>query len=199
MIAAGVAAKLLMVAALFHARLRAATTRPIRLLLMILVEGILVPQLQINENEDEAIIESEFTRQSSDLGGEDNLAAKLDALIEGCNNTCLRSAPQIEDRTNLQITHPGLPPVTKRKRLSEANLDVYSPCQELDQICNVNCWMLPTYNVAASEGGFQASVTMKGPDFECSSEGSVCAASHEARNSAASNLLAKLRSMAAES
>ena len=57
------------------------------------------------------------------------MAAKLDALIEGCNNTCLRSAPQIEDRTNLQITHPGLPPVTKRKRLSEANLDVYSPCQ----------------------------------------------------------------------
>lgn len=132
-------------------------------------------------------------------GGEDDLAVKLDALIEGCNSECLRIAHQAEDSTDLQIINLDLPPVKKRKTLSEASLCVYSPCQELDGICDANRWTLPTYNFSASEGGFQASVTLKGPDFECSSEGTPCSTPLEARNLAASKLLAKLRSMASKS
>ncbi|KAL2921019.1 SCARECROW-LIKE protein 7, partial [Bienertia sinuspersici] len=132
-------------------------------------------------------------------GGEDDLAVKIDSILEGCNEICLKTAGAAEDKTALQIQDQDLPPVPKRIRLSEAKLCVRSPCQELDDICNENFWMLPTYSISTSEGGFQAIVTVKGVDFECSSEGTVCTAPLEARKSAAVKILAKLRSMAAES
>lgn len=132
-------------------------------------------------------------------GGEDELAVKIDSIVEGCNETCLRTAAATEDLTALCSQDQDFPPVVKRKRLSEANLCVQSPCQELDGICNNNFWILPTYSLSALEGGFQAIVTVKGVDFEYSSEGTIHATPQEARNSAASNILAKLRSVTAKS
>ena len=89
-----------------------------------------------------------------------------------------------------------------RKPCKSKDVGVCVPTNQVDLYfdyeCHIyeclQCWTV----VFLLSGGFKASVNMKGPDFECSSEGSVCSASHEARNSAASNLLAKLRSMAAE-
>ena len=52
---------------------------------------------------------------------------------------------------------------------------------------------------ASCLGSFQASVMVKGVDFESSSKGNICETPHEARNSAASNMLVKLRSLVATS
>ena len=46
------------------------------------------------------------------------------------------------------------------------------------------------------EGGFQANVVVKALDSECSCGGNVCSFPDEARESAAAQMLANLRSMA---
>ncbi|XP_010672149.2 uncharacterized protein LOC104888776 isoform X2 [Beta vulgaris subsp. vulgaris] len=132
-------------------------------------------------------------------GGEDDLAVKLDSIVEGCNELCQPTAVAGGNEIALPSQDHDILPAVKGTRLSEANLCKRSPCQELDSICNENNWMLPTYSISTSEGGFEASITVKGVDFECSSEGTICTTPHEARNSAASEVLVKLRRMAAES
>ncbi|KAK9672263.1 hypothetical protein RND81_12G087700 [Saponaria officinalis] len=127
-------------------------------------------------------------------GGEDDLAVKINSMLEGCNDLCLRSNAS-ESTTGLHLKDPDLPPQTKRKRLSDANLSSHDPCRELDSICNDNIWSLPTYNISTLEGGFKASVTVKGVDFECSSEGTVAPTPQDARNAAALQMLAKLQNM----
>ncbi|KAB2622931.1 hypothetical protein D8674_025113 [Pyrus ussuriensis x Pyrus communis] len=126
-------------------------------------------------------------------GGEDDLALKVDSIIEACNDvyaTSERNSRLREDQCS--------PQNVKRKRLSEAILSVKNPCQELDGACYDNNWILPTYRVSPSDGGFQADVTVKGMDFECSSVGGLCSNPREARESAAAQVLAKLRSTAGQ-
>ncbi|KAL9233209.1 hypothetical protein vseg_008233 [Gypsophila vaccaria] len=125
-------------------------------------------------------------------GGEDDLDVKLNSVLEGCNDICLRSSAT-ENKTGLHLEDPDLPPLTKRKRLSEASLSSHDPCRELDSICIDNNWNLPTYDVSTLEGGFKASVTVKVVDFEC--EGSISTTPRDARNSAALQILAKLQNM----
>ncbi|OIW03745.1 hypothetical protein TanjilG_30021 [Lupinus angustifolius] len=67
---------------------------------------------------------------------------------------------------------------------------------ELDGICHENNWILPTYRVSHSDGGFQANVIVKGPDFEFSCGDNTFTHPLEARESAAAQVLAKLRNMA---
>ncbi|XP_057959123.1 uncharacterized protein LOC131151742 isoform X2 [Malania oleifera] len=143
--------------------------------------------------EDE-IAQCDKTIQTIIDGCEDDLALKIESIIEGCNDVCLRSAPQMQDRTYQLLECPPL--YLKRKRLSEAVLALQSPCQELDGICYENNWILPTYRVSSRDGGFQAEITVKGMDFECSSGGDLRANPREARESAAAQMLAKLPSMA---
>ena len=45
-------------------------------------------------------------------------------------------------------------------------------------------------------GGFRADVTVNGVDFECTTGGDMCSNPREARESAAAQMLAKLRAMA---
>ncbi|TQE11678.1 hypothetical protein C1H46_002714 [Malus baccata] len=78
------------------------------------------------------------------------------------------------------------------KHVSQSNI------VELDGACYDNNWILPTYRVSPSDGGFQADVTVKGMEFECSSVGGLCSNPREARESAAAQVLAKLRSMAGQ-
>ncbi|KAM1158544.1 hypothetical protein ACFXTH_031909 [Malus domestica] len=130
-------------------------------------------------------------------GGEDDLALKVDSIIEACNDVYARS------ERNCRLREDQCSPQNvKRKRLSEAILSVKSPCQassaELDGACYDNNWILPTYRVSPSDGGFQAEVTVKGMEFECSSVGGLCSNPREARESAAAQVLAKLRSMAGQ-
>ncbi|XP_072973585.1 uncharacterized protein [Typha angustifolia] len=125
----------------------------------------------------------------------DNLMPKVESVIEACNAFC-SSTMQIDDsccsgeRRKTQNI--------KRKRLSEAVLCLRSLCQELDDICNENNWTLPRYNVLPStaDGMFQASVMVKGLDFECTTQGDLKRSSREARESAATCMLSKLHNMA---
>ncbi|XP_034582179.1 uncharacterized protein [Setaria viridis] len=88
----------------------------------------------------------------------------------------------------------------KRKKLKEAIL-LRSKCQELDDICRDSNWILPRYKVLPSVTGdmYQASVYLTGPDFNLSADGDNKVTPHEARDSAASNMLYQLQQKAMES
>ncbi|GMH08670.1 hypothetical protein Nepgr_010510 [Nepenthes gracilis] len=59
-------------------------------------------------------------------GGENDLAIKLDSIIEGCNEVYLRT-----DAASLNFQDQDFLQYLKRKRLSEANLCMQNPCQVL--------------------------------------------------------------------
>ncbi|KAJ4723342.1 Aleurone layer morphogenesis protein [Melia azedarach] len=135
--------------------------------------------LQQRKIEDEIAVCDKKIQMILNSGGDDS-GLKIEVLEEVCNDICLESSPQS----------------TKMKRLSEAVLVKKNSCQELDDICYDNNWILPTYRVSPSEGGFQSQVTTKGIDFECSTAGDSRSNPREARESAAAQMLEKLRSMA---
>lgn len=54
------------------------------------------------------------------------------------------------------------------------------------------------FHVAPSDGGFLADVTVKGLDFECSGGSDLHPSPHEARDSAAAQMITKLQSMASQ-
>ncbi|KAH1089523.1 hypothetical protein J1N35_016780 [Gossypium stocksii] len=122
-------------------------------------------------------------------GGEDDLELKLDLVIEGCNDACPESTG--EERTFKDYEDPCWAQCKKRSRSSEEPCSKQNPCQELDGICKDKNWVLPTYQVFPSDGGYQAKVTVKGTNFESSSLGDACPKPHEARGSAATTMLAK--------
>ncbi|KAJ8615833.1 hypothetical protein MRB53_035205 [Persea americana] len=121
--------------------------------------------------------------------GEDDLMLKIESIIDACNAACCKGAGRKQ-------TGESLSQHCKRKRLSEAVLILRNPCQELDEICTENNWILPRYSVLPSDGGFLANVTVQGLDFEISGRGDLHSDPREARESAASQMLSKLRSMA---
>ncbi|KAK8281334.1 hypothetical protein V6Z11_D09G234200 [Gossypium hirsutum] len=123
-------------------------------------------------------------------GGEDDLELKLDLVIEGCNDACPESTG--EERTSKDYEDPCWAQCKKRSRSSEEASSKQNPCQELDGICKEKNWVLPTYQVFPSDGGYQAKVTVKGTNFESLSLGDACPKPHEARSSAATTMLAKL-------
>ncbi|XP_058094145.1 uncharacterized protein LOC131240108 [Magnolia sinica] len=120
-------------------------------------------------------------------GGEDGFMLEIESIIEACNAASSKVGSQTRHSHHV-----------KRKRLSEAILILRSPCQELDEICSENNWILPRYSVSPSSGGFLASVTIQGMDFECSGCGDVRSNPREARESAATDMMSKLRSMASQ-
>ncbi|KAK2970083.1 hypothetical protein RJ640_006556 [Escallonia rubra] len=153
------------------------------------------------------------------------LALKLDVVLECCNDVCLEGKFQAHGTSQL-AGDEGLQRYVKRRRLSEAIITLRAPCQivscllgtmrgihyaalsffacrdhnftrkELDDVCLENYWTLPTYNVSSSAGGFLANVTVKAFESECSCGGELEASPREARDSAASEMLVKLRNMA---
>uniref|UniRef100_A0A5B7BBS7 DRBM domain-containing protein n=1 Tax=Davidia involucrata TaxID=16924 RepID=A0A5B7BBS7_DAVIN len=131
-------------------------------------------------------------------GGEDDLALKMEAIIDGCNDVCLKSESQTQYRICQHLEDQGSLQYMKRKRLSEAILTLRNPCQELDDICYENNWTLPTYHVSPSDGGFLANVTVKGMDFDCSGGSDLRSTPREARESAAAQMITKLQNMAGQ-
>ncbi|XP_019458320.1 PREDICTED: uncharacterized protein LOC109358510 isoform X2 [Lupinus angustifolius] len=147
--------------------------------------------LQQRMIEDEiALCDKKIEKISS--GVEDELEIKIESIIEGCNDIWVRNQGRMCQHNENQCS----PACFKRKRLSEAVLTMRSSCQELDGICHENNWILPTYRVSHSDGGFQANVIVKGPDFEFSCGDNTFTHPLEARESAAAQVLAKLRNMA---
>ncbi|KAH7858399.1 hypothetical protein Vadar_023390 [Vaccinium darrowii] len=132
-------------------------------------------------------------------GSEHDLAVKIEAIIDSCDDICLKSDNGTQDRTCQQFEDQGSPQYRRKKRLSEAVLSLRNSCQELDDLCYENNWTLPTYHLSPTEGGFRANITVKGVDFECSAGSDLHSIPRLARESAAAQLLAKLRSMAIQS
>ncbi|KAI3756633.1 hypothetical protein L1987_56455 [Smallanthus sonchifolius] len=127
-------------------------------------------------------------------GNGDCLGLELEAVIECCNEFCKQVGMQTQQLTNLHASRSL--PILSGKSLSEAQLTLRKACQELDDICLSNNWMLPTYRTSRSDGGFAANVTVKGTNFECSGVSGDKPSIHEARNSAATNLITRLQQMA---
>ncbi|XP_013601882.1 PREDICTED: ATP-dependent DNA helicase Q-like 4A [Brassica oleracea var. oleracea] len=64
-------------------------------------------------------------------------------------------------------------------------------CQKLDDICLENNWVLPSYHVSLSDGGFQGEVRINETQFAHRICGEAKSDAEEARESAAAILLAK--------
>lgn len=126
-------------------------------------------------------------------GSEDDLAMKLDFIIDGCNAAYMRTHER--DFQHAEI-HCSPASSIKKNKLSEAVLSLQDACQELDCVCHENGWVLPTYRVSSSDGVFQAKVSVRGIDFEYCCDGEPSSSPRDARQSAADKILAELRAMA---
>ncbi|KAI8566986.1 hypothetical protein RHMOL_Rhmol02G0086100 [Rhododendron molle] len=175
---------------------------------------------QLRNLEDEIAVNERNIHTILD-GSEHDLAVKIEAIVDSCDDLCLKSNYGTQDRTCQQFEDEGSSEYRRKKRLSEAVLSLRNSCQacfgfifvsypiseygkqdhldELDDICYENNWTLPTYHLLPTEGGFRANITVKGVDFECSGGSDLHSIPRSARESAASQLLAKLRSMAVQS
>ncbi|KAM3380063.1 hypothetical protein P3S68_005636 [Capsicum galapagoense] len=122
-------------------------------------------------------------------GGENEL--KIEALIDGCNNMRVKGGG-VGDSANQLVEDKCIVLDSKGKRLSEAILTLQNQCQQLDQLCCRNDWVLPTYQVFPFEGGFLSKVIVKGADFEFSSESNISESPREARESAAAHMIARV-------
>ncbi|KAM3245889.1 hypothetical protein P3S67_031856 [Capsicum chacoense] len=122
-------------------------------------------------------------------GGENEL--KIEALIDGCNNMRVKGEG-VGDSANQLVEDKCIVLDSKGKRLSEAILTLQNQCQQLDQLCCRNDWVLPTYQVFPFEGGFLSKVIVKGADFEFSSESNISESPREARESAAAHMIARV-------
>ncbi|KAJ1424448.1 double strand RNA binding domain from DEAD END PROTEIN 1 [Sesbania bispinosa] len=142
---------------------------------------------------EDAIALSDKKIQRMLSGGEHDIELMIESIIEGYNDTWVRNQGRIPQHLE---EYQCLPSDNKRTRLTEAVLSKQSSCQELDDICHENDWILPTYRVSQSDGAFQANVTVKGFDFERSCGGNPCSLPPEARESAAAQMLVNLRNVA---
>lgn len=127
----------------------------------------LVHQQRLIEDEI-AQCDQKIRKVISGEGDEDELEIKIECVVEGCNGM-------------------------KRGHSSESLTGMHNSCQVLDDICYEKNWVLPTYRLLPSDGGFRASISIKETAFEFSSVGDVRMTTHEARESAATKMLAKLR------
>ncbi|XP_008790625.2 uncharacterized protein LOC103707769 isoform X2 [Phoenix dactylifera] len=78
--------------------------------------------------------------------GEENSKPKVESILAACNALC---SSQMHVATSL-CSKGGQTQKIKRKRLVEAVLKLQSSCQELDDICCENSWILPRYSVLPS-------------------------------------------------
>ncbi|KAL3622222.1 hypothetical protein CASFOL_033633 [Castilleja foliolosa] len=68
-----------------------------------------------------------------------------------------------------------------------------SSCQDLENVCATNNWRLPSYLVEPSDGKFLSNVVVASKSFELSLKGGLENGPREARESAAAQMIAKLR------
>uniref|UniRef100_A0A7N0U4M7 DRBM domain-containing protein n=1 Tax=Kalanchoe fedtschenkoi TaxID=63787 RepID=A0A7N0U4M7_KALFE len=134
------------------------------------------------------------TIQSILSGREDDLAIKLESLMEACSDMNLTSPiqsrdgilPKYDDETSV------VPMPLKRKRTNDTTPLLQNPCKQLDEMCHENNWTMPNYCVSQTRGGFQGRITVTGEGFELSESGDWFSNLFEARESAAKHILDKL-------
>uniref|UniRef100_A0A453LBB0 DRBM domain-containing protein n=1 Tax=Aegilops tauschii subsp. strangulata TaxID=200361 RepID=A0A453LBB0_AEGTS len=125
------------------------------------------------------------------LLSEGKMTPKAVSIISKYKETC----SDMTEVTNSSCSGDGGQPITKRKKLREALL---RHCQELDEICRGAHWISPRYTLlpSASDGMYHASVRLRCLDFEMSITGDLRPTPHEARCSAASNMILELHKKA---
>lgn len=137
-------------------------------------------QLRILEDE---IALCNKTIQAELNGGEN------EALKDVCNDMCKED----EDSANQLVEDSCTIQYSKGKRLSEAILTLQNQCQQLDQFCCRNNWVLPTYQVFPLEGGFLAKVIVRAADSKVVSRSKICESPREARESAAAHVISSFQ------
>ncbi|KAM3258891.1 hypothetical protein ACQJBY_050576 [Aegilops geniculata] len=125
------------------------------------------------------------------LLSEGKMTPKAVSIISKYKETC----SDMTEVTNSSCSGDGGQPITKRKKLREALL---RHCQELDEICRGAHWISPRYTLlpSASDGMYHASVRLRCLDFEMSITGDLRPTPHEARCSAAANMILELHKKA---
>ncbi|KAK1270880.1 hypothetical protein QJS04_geneDACA014169 [Acorus gramineus] len=143
------------------------------------------------------IAQCEMDIQSMLNGEENDSTLKIDSVAEECHALWSKFGQMC---TGTPLCDEQCPHLNKRKRLSEAILKIRNPCQELDEICYQNNWILPRYNVLPSVAneGFRATVTIQGLDFQHIEGGDMKQSPREARESAAMHVLSELPRMAGQ-
>ncbi|KAK4745865.1 hypothetical protein SAY87_012177 [Trapa incisa] len=142
--------------------------------------------LQLRNIEDEIALCDKSIRTIQN-GGEDALALKLECILDACSNASI---------TSIAHENSYVSGYTKKKGSSSKATQIEkNPCQELDDLCTANRWILPIYNVSPCDaGGLIATVTVKRTsDSEISTSGVPRPVPHEARESAAMEMLGKLK------
>ncbi|KAK1294610.1 hypothetical protein QJS10_CPA16g00138 [Acorus calamus] len=143
------------------------------------------------------IAQCEMDIQSMLNGEENDSTLKIDSVAKECHALWSKFG---QICTGTPLCGEQCPHLNKKKRLSEAILKIRNPCQELDEICYENNWILPRYNVLPSVAneGFRATVTIQGLDFQHIEGGDMKQSPREARESAATHVLSELRRMAVQ-
>ncbi|VAI43802.1 unnamed protein product [Triticum turgidum subsp. durum] len=126
---------------------------------------------------------------------EGKMTPKTASIIHKYKETC----SDMMDVANSSSSGDGGQSITQRKGLREALLRRNS-CEELDEICRGGNWIFPRYTVvpSVSDGMFHASVRLTCPEFEMSITGGPRPTAHEARCSAAANMILELHKKAEE-
>ncbi|KAF7107101.1 hypothetical protein CFC21_107781, partial [Triticum aestivum] len=127
------------------------------------------------------------------LLSEGKMTPKVVLIIRKYKETCSDTT----EVTNSSCSGDGGQSITKRKKLKKALL---RQCKELDEICRGAHWILPRYTVlpSVSDGMYHASVRLRCLDFEMSLTGGLRATPHEAKCSAAANMILELHKKAEE-
>nr|VDD59449.1 unnamed protein product [Brassica oleracea] len=110
---------------------------------------------------------------------------QLETILESCNEACPRRILQESHEKSACQSN-------KRLKLSEPLPCTKSMCEKLDDVCVKNNWVLPSYHVSLSDGGFEAEVRIKESQFAHSICGEEKSDAEEARESTAACLLTKL-------
>ncbi|KAF8103996.1 hypothetical protein N665_0181s0018 [Sinapis alba] len=130
-------------------------------------------------NRDKLVITLDFDQRYSC-----DLELQLETILESCNEAYRRRIIQeSHDKSECQSN--------KRLKLCEPLPSTKSMCQKLDDICLENNWVLPSYSMSVSDGGFEAEVRIKETQFTHTICGEEKSDAEEARESAAACLLAK--------
>ncbi|CAH9122379.1 unnamed protein product [Cuscuta epithymum] len=109
-----------------------------------------------------------------------DIDAALNELTKDTDNPHLEKE-EVQQRTSQPL---------EEESLSEAIVSVKNHCKKLDELCRQMKWKLPTYQVFPYRDGFAANVMVKEGCHVC--QGSVCPNPSEARENAASYMMAKL-------
>ncbi|XP_056866915.1 uncharacterized protein LOC108861213 [Raphanus sativus] len=114
----------------------------------------------------------------------DDVELQLETILESCNEAYPGGI--------LQESHDKSACGSNKRKLCEPLPCTKSMCQKLDDICLENNWVLPSYHVSLSDGGFEAEVWIKETYFAHTICGDEKCDAEEARESAAACLLTRL-------